>query len=55
MNLEEKLRQLRKAAEKSTRDLELERQLEYLRRLEQMPKTLPAQRVPKGIEHYVDG
>ena len=55
MNLEEKLRQLRQAAQKSTRDLELERQLEYLRRLEQMPKTLPAQRVPKGIEHYVEG
>jgi hypothetical protein len=55
MNLEDKLRQLRTAAQKSTRDLELERQLEYLRRLEQMPKTLPAQRVPKGIEEYVDG
>jgi len=55
MNLEEKLRQLRQAAQKSTRDLELERQLEYLRRLELMPKTLPARRVQKGIEHYVDG
>jgi uncharacterized protein len=55
MNLEEKLRQLRQAAQKSTRDLELEHQLECLRRLEQMPKTLPGQRVPRGIEHYVDG
>jgi len=33
MNLEEKLRQLKKAAEKSARDAELERQLEHLRRV----------------------
>ena len=32
MHLEEKLRELRKAAEKSSRDRELERQLEWLRR-----------------------
>jgi len=55
MNLEEKLRQLKKAAERTTRDQELERQLEYLRRLEPAPKKLPAQRAPKGIEEYVDG
>lgn len=55
MNLEEKLRQLKKAAEQTTRDQELERQLEYLRRLEPAPKKLPAQRAPKGIEEYVDG
>ena len=55
MNLEEKLRQLKHAARKSTRDRELERQLEYLRRREQMPKTLPAQRVPRGIDAYVEG
>ena len=34
MNLEEKLRQLKQAARKSSRDRELERQLEHLRRLE---------------------
>ena len=54
MNLEEKLGQLKRAAQKSTRDLALERQLEYLRRL-QSPKDLPAQRVPRGIEAYVEG
>jgi hypothetical protein len=55
MNLEEKLRQLKQAAKTSGRDAELERQLEYLRRLERPPKKLPAQRAPKGIEEYVDG
>lgn len=55
MNLEEKLRALKKASQQSARDPELERQLEYLRRLEQAPKRLPAQRVSKGVEHYVDG
>ena len=55
MNLEERLRLLKQAAAKSARDLELERQLEYLRRLEQVPKKLPAHRVSKGIEEYVDG
>ena len=55
MNLEEKLRQLRRAAEKSSRDRELEHQLEYLRRREQVPRTLPAQRVPRGVEAYVEG
>ncbi|MBZ5542551.1 MAG: ribonuclease H-like domain-containing protein [Acidobacteriia bacterium] len=55
MNLEEKLKQLKKAAAKSVREAELERQLDYLRRLEQSPRKLPAQRVPKGIEEYVEG
>jgi len=55
MNLDEKLRQLRKAAEKSSADRELERQLEWLRRRDQSVRPLPAQRVPRGIEHYVDG
>ena len=55
MNLEEKLRQLKQAARKSSRDRELERQLEHLRRLEQRPRTLPAQRVPRGVEAYVEG
>jgi len=55
MNLEEKLRQLKHAAQKSTRDRELERQLEYLRRREQTARTLPSQRVPRGIDAYVEG
>jgi uncharacterized protein YprB with RNaseH-like and TPR domain len=54
VNLEEKLQQLKRAAQKSTRDLELERQLEYLRRV-QAPKALPSQRVPRSIQDYVDG
>ncbi len=55
MNLDRKLQQLKKAAAKSVRDSELERQLEYLRRLEESPRKLPAQRAPKGIEEYVEG
>jgi uncharacterized protein len=55
MNLEQKLELLKRAAQKSNRDLEFERQLEYLRRAERVPKRLPAQRVPKNIEEYVDG
>lgn len=55
MNLDEKLRQLRKAAEKTSADRELERQLEWLRQRDQSVRPLPAQRVPCGIEHYVDG
>ncbi|HLW79717.1 MAG TPA: hypothetical protein VKU44_08975, partial [Terriglobia bacterium] len=55
MNLEEKLRQLKHAAEKSTRDRELERQLEYLRRRERVERTLPAGRAPRGVETYVQG
>jgi uncharacterized protein YprB with RNaseH-like and TPR domain len=55
MNLEEKLKQLKQAAARSVRDVELERQLDYLRRLEQSPRKLPAQRAPKGIEEYVEG
>lgn len=55
MNLEEKLRQLKKVAKTSLRERELERQLEYLRRLEESPRKLPAQRAPRGVEEYVDG
>jgi uncharacterized protein YprB with RNaseH-like and TPR domain len=57
MNLEEKLRQLRKAAEKTSADRDLERQLEWLRRRTASPvgRPLPSQRVPCGIEHYVEG
>jgi uncharacterized protein YprB with RNaseH-like and TPR domain len=55
MNLEKKLRALRQAASKPQEDSDLAQQLEYLRRMEQTPKKLPAQRVAQGIEHYVDG
>ncbi len=55
MNLEEKLRALKKAVAPSRRDAELDRQLDYLRRLSEPPRPLPAQRVPHGIEEYVDG
>jgi uncharacterized protein len=55
MNLEEKLRALKKIAAKPPRDADLDRQLEYLRRVDQTPKKLPAQRAAHGIEHYVDG
>lgn len=55
MNLEKKLEQLKKAATESRRDAGLDRQLEYLRRLEERPRQLPAQRAAKGIEEYVDG
>lgn len=55
MNLEEKLLQLKRAAEKSSRDIELERQLEYLRRMEPSARVLPAHRAPRGIECYVEG
>jgi uncharacterized protein len=55
MNLEEKLRALKKAAARPARDTELDRQLDYLRRLAEPPRPLPAQRVPRGIEEYVEG
>lgn len=55
MNLEQKLRQLKKAASEGVRDGELERQLEYLRRMEEKPRSLPAHRAPQGIEEYVEG
>jgi hypothetical protein len=56
MDLEEKLRQLKQAAKPRARDTQLEQALEYLRRLEQVPrKKLPAQRAAKGIEEYVEG
>src|SRR5579872_2633583 len=57
MNLEEKLRQLRKAAEKNSQERDLERELEWLRRRNVSPVRLPlpSERVPRGIEHYVEG
>jgi uncharacterized protein len=55
MSLEEKLRQMKKAAAKSAREQALDRELEYLRRREERRKQLPAQRAPRGIEEYVEG
>src|SRR5215469_3229712 len=63
MNLEEKLSQLRRAAEKSSADRELERQLKWLRRRNGIgsgapasaERLLPSQRVPCDIEQYVEG
>jgi hypothetical protein len=57
MNLDEKLRQLKRASGSRDRDKELEQTLEYLRRLENPPaaRKLPAQRFAKGIEEYVEG
>ena len=57
MNLDQKLRQLKKASKPRDPDRELEQTLEYLRRMEQPPgpRPLPAQRAAKGIEEYVEG
>src|SRR5215472_13977878 len=58
MDLEEKLRQLRQAASKTSAERELERQLANLQRLEtrtQAMRILPAERVPYGIAVYVEG
>ena len=55
MNLEEKLRELKKAGSKTVREDALERQLEYLQRLERHPKKVSAHKAPHGVEHYVDG
>jgi hypothetical protein len=57
MNLDEKLRQLKRASGVRDRDKELEQTLAYLRRIENPPSSrkLPAQRFAKGIEEYVEG
>ena len=57
MNLDQKLKLLKQAARPRDPDRELEQTLEYLRRLGQPPepRKLPAQRVAKGIEEYVEG
>jgi uncharacterized protein len=57
MKLEEKLRQLRKAAEKNSRERDLEQQLEWLRRrtASAAGRPLPSERVLHGIEHYIEG
>jgi uncharacterized protein len=55
MKLEEKLRELKQAASKSVREDALERQLEYLQRLEKRPKRVRVQQAPLGVEQYVEG
>jgi uncharacterized protein len=57
MNLDDKLRQLKRDSGTRDRNKELERTLEYLRRLDhpEPARKLPAQRFPKGIEEYVQG
>ncbi len=57
MNLDQKLRQLKKASAPRDPDRELEQTLEFLRRMEKPPepRRLPAQPVAKGIEEYVEG
>jgi hypothetical protein len=57
MNLDQKLRQLKQASKPRDPDRELEQTLEYLRRMDMppAPRQLPAQRVAKGIEEYVEG
>ena len=57
VNLDEKLRQLKNASQPRDPDRELEQTLEFLRRMEKPPepRKLPAQRMAKGIEEYVEG
>jgi uncharacterized protein YprB with RNaseH-like and TPR domain len=57
VNLDQKLRQLKKASQPRDPDRELEQTLEFLRRMEKPPepRPLPAQRAAKGIEEYVEG
>ena len=57
MNLDQKLRQLKKASAPRDPNRELEQTLEFLRRMEKPPgpRPLPAQRAGKGIEEYVEG
>ena len=56
MDLEDKLRQLKRETERRRRNEELERTLKFLRRLQQPArKRLPAERVAKSIEEYVEG
>ena len=57
MNLDQKLRLLKKASAPRDPDRELAQTLEYLRRMDKPPepRQLPAQRAAKGIEEYVEG
>jgi len=57
VNLDEKLRQLKKASAPRDLNREMEQTLEFLRRMEKPPepRPLPAQKAAKGIEEYVEG
>jgi uncharacterized protein len=55
MNLEQKLQQLKTTGNKTARETALERQLEYLRRLDRIPKQAIVRHAPKGVEEYVQG
>jgi len=57
MNLDEKLRQLKKDSQPRDPERELAQALEYMRRMDKPPepRILPAQRAAKGIEEYVEG
>jgi len=57
MDLDAKLRLLKKASAPRDPSRELEQALDYLRRLDQppTPRKLPAQRMAQGIESYVEG
>ncbi len=55
MTLEEKLRQLKLAAKKRREDESLERQLEFLRRMDQAPNRFLEPRAAKSIEEFVQG
>jgi uncharacterized protein YprB with RNaseH-like and TPR domain len=55
MDLEQKLQQLKSVCKKTERESGLERELEYLRRLDQIPRQLPSQRVSQSIEEYIEG
>jgi uncharacterized protein YprB with RNaseH-like and TPR domain len=55
MTLEEKLRQLKLAPKKRHEDESLERQLEFLRRMDQASKPLLNRRAAKSVEECVEG
>lgn len=55
MNLKEKLRQLKSVSKKSAAERLLEEQLAALRLPSQSVRPLPAERVPRGVEEYVEG
>jgi uncharacterized protein YprB with RNaseH-like and TPR domain len=57
VNLDQKLRALKKASAPREPNREIEQALDFLRRMEKPPepRPLPAQRAAKGIEEYVEG
>jgi uncharacterized protein len=55
MNLERKLKRLQETTPASPAHSALQRQLDYLRKLDHHVRTLPAERFPLSIEEYVEG